>query len=145
LEQQAGQLGIAGSVIFRGRVSREEIRLAFSRADLFVHGSVIEASGNALLEAMASGLPIVCTDAGGPSEYVEHGVTGFVVPVGDAQAMADKIGRLLSDAALRREMGFQGRRRAELEFKYESMIMATIRLYNSLLEKPAIASGGSNF
>lgn len=144
LEEQVRQSALDGRVIFRGRVSREEIRRQFSEADIFVHGSVIEASGNALLEAMASGLPIVCTDAGGPAEYVDHGVTGYVVPVSDAPAMADQIERLLSDRSLRRGMGLLGRQRAEQTFRYESMIATTIRLYHSVLERRHTVPGGGN-
>ncbi len=105
LESQAKQLGLWQDCTFPGKIPRDTIASYFAAADLLVHGSLIEASGNVLLEAMASGLPIVCTDAGGPAEYVSDGETGFVVPVADPPAMAKRIVTLLDDPALRLRFG----------------------------------------
>ena len=132
LEQHAAQLGLADCVVLAGKVSRAEIGTYFRAADLFVHGALIEASGNVLLEAMASGLPIVCTDAGGPAEYVLDGECGFVVPVGDSAAMADRIITLLDDEAMRRRFGQEGRRRAEEFLSYDRMIDEVIDLYTAV-------------
>jgi glycosyltransferase involved in cell wall biosynthesis len=133
LEQLAEQLGIGNRTSFRGSVSRADITQYFAAADVFVHGAVIEASGNVLLEAMACGLPIVCTDAGGPAEYVLDGVTGYVVPVGDPASMAARVAELLADPGLRRSFGARGRSRAETELGYERMIEDTITAYRDCL------------
>jgi glycosyltransferase involved in cell wall biosynthesis len=133
LEAQADRLGLRDFVSFRGKVPRSDIGSYFAAADLLVHGALIEASGNVLLEALASGVPIVCTDAGGPAEYVKDGVAGFVVPVGDAASMADRITRLLDDEPLRREFGRRGRERAQRHFAYDRMIDDTLALYESAL------------
>jgi glycosyltransferase involved in cell wall biosynthesis len=138
LERMIVDLALADCVRLVGRVSREDIPKYFAAADLFLHGAVIEASGNVLLEAMASALPIVCTDAGGPAEYVADGITGFVVPVGDERAMADRIALLLANASLRQEFGQQGRRRAEMHLGYDRMIDETLATYRAVLR-----SGGS--
>jgi glycosyltransferase involved in cell wall biosynthesis len=132
LSRQVESLGLSALVTFAGRVPRDLITDYFAAADLFVHGALIEASGNVLLEAMGAGLAAVCTDAGGPAEYVADGVTGFVVPVADPPAMAAKILWLLSHEEQRLEFGRRARTRAEAGFSYGRMIDQTIALYRSL-------------
>ena len=132
LEQQAASLGLADRVTFAGRVARDVIPDYFAAADVFVHGALIEASGNVLLEAMSAGLPIVCTDAGGPAEYVSHGNTGFVVPVADPPALAERVAWLLQHDAEREEMGIRARGLATSRFSYDRMTGETISLYRSL-------------
>lgn len=133
LDGIAQRCGLADRVQFAGRVPRAEITKYFAACDLLVHGALIEASGNVLLEAMAASLPIVCTDAGGPAEYVRDGVTGFVVPVGDPAAMAQKVALLLSDQNLRQAQGSSGRKHALANFGYERMIDDTLAVYSSVL------------
>jgi len=135
LERQAASLGIGNHVTFAGRVARDLITDYFAAADVFVHGALIEASGNVLLEAMGAGLPAVCTDAGGPSEYVSHGHTGFVVPVADPPAMAERVAWLLRHETERQQMGTRARARAESLFAYGRMIDETVSLYRSLLSR----------
>jgi glycosyltransferase involved in cell wall biosynthesis len=135
LERQAASLGLSDRVTFTGRVARDVIGDYFAAADVFVHGALIEASGNVLLEAMAAGLPAVCTDAGGPAEYVAHGETGFVVPVADPPALADRVAWLLSHETERQQMGMRARRRAEARFGYDRMIDETLSLYRSLVSR----------
>ncbi len=132
LESQAKKLGLGQDCTFPGKIPRDTIANYFAAADLLVHGSLIEASGNVLLEAMASGLPIVCTDAGGPAEYVSDGETGFVVPVADPPAMAERIVTLLDDPALRTRFGRQGRELAVSRFSYDRMIDEILEVYRSL-------------
>ena len=141
LAQSARQLGLGDRVRFAGRVVRAEIPAYFAGADIFVHGALIEASGNVLLEAMSSGLPIVCTDAGGPAEYVLDGINGFVVPVAAPEAMAQRIVLLLEDSSLRQRLGRQGRLRAETDLAYQRMIDETLTTYESVLgERNGLAS-----
>jgi glycosyltransferase involved in cell wall biosynthesis len=139
LEEQAKRLGLSDCVKFWGKVPRNHIAIHFAAADILVHGSIIEASGNVLLEAMASGLPIVCTDAGGPGEYVKHGRTGFVGPVADPAAMAEHLVRLLDDSALRHTMGAQGRALALQAYAYDRMIDETLQIYGSVVGTGASA------
>ena len=141
LAQQAKSLGLAECLTLSGKVPRDRIASYFAAADLFVHGSIIEASGNVLLEAMASGLPIVCTDAGGPGEYVKHGSTGFVVPVADPQSMASQILRLLDDAGLRQQFGASGRALALRAYGYDRMIDETVDAYQRVLQAAAVPAG----
>jgi glycosyltransferase involved in cell wall biosynthesis len=85
----------------------------------------------ALLEAAACGLPIVTTDAVGCREVVRNGDNGLLVPIGDAQALADALRTLIFDADLRRRMGRESRARAEHEFSSERVIGETLEVYDS--------------
>jgi glycosyltransferase involved in cell wall biosynthesis len=86
----------------------------------------------ALLEAAACGLSIVTTDAVGCREVVQHGSNGFLVPVGDVEALVDALNTLISDADLRRRMGNQSRTRAEREFSSGQVNSETLAVYHSL-------------
>ena len=107
LRSLAAQLGIADSVNFLGW--REDVDALHRRWQVFVQPSIHEGSGSSALEAMASGLPVVASAAGGLPEVVEDGRTGFLVPVGAVDALVDRLGRLLEDEELRAEMGDAGR------------------------------------
>lgn len=71
-----------------------------------------------LLEAMQQCLPCVSTGEGGIPDIVENGVTGFIIPRKDADALAEKLSLLIDDAAMRRQMGVNGRKKYEREFTY---------------------------
>lgn len=139
LEEQSRRLGLGERTRFMGRVDRATIPSYFAAADVFVLASTMEAAGNVLFEAMASACPVVCTNAGGPQEYVADGTTGFVVPVGDIEGLAARIGRLLADPALREGMGQEGRRRALAEFSYERMVADILGVYEDVLRAGAPA------
>ncbi len=86
-------------------------------AHLFVHAAVTEGFGNAVLEAQAAGLPVVCTDAEGLAENVDPGVTGIVVPRRDPVALAEAIVELAGDPERRVALGEAGKRRATEHFR----------------------------
>jgi glycosyltransferase involved in cell wall biosynthesis len=129
LEESAVRLGMRDRIRFEGWVPRTLIPEYFGAADMLLHGSVVESAGYALLEAMAAGLPVVCTNSGGPSEYVKDGETGFVVPVADQAAMAEKAVLLLQNVELREKLGRQARERVETQFRQERMIRETVATY----------------
>lgn len=140
LEQLSRQLKLEGRTMFMGRVERAMIPQYFAACDVFVLASAIEAAGNVVLEAMASARPVVCTQSGGPQEYVTDGETGFVVPVGDIERLASRIGQLLGDPGLQDRLGQEGRRRTLTEFSYERMVAAFLELYEDVLRTgPAAA------
>jgi glycosyltransferase involved in cell wall biosynthesis len=93
LEKRARQLGIANQVVFRGRLDREEVRTALWAAHAFVLPSHYETFGVVLLEAMATGLPVVATACGGPEDVVTPN-TGLLVPTGDTAALANALHRM---------------------------------------------------
>ena len=92
-----------------------------------------EGLARAIIEAMAYGVPAVVTDSGGSPELVVDGESGYVVPIFDAQALADAFERLYRDPALRQRMGAAARQRIALDFRNETTIEKTIELYRSLL------------
>jgi glycosyltransferase involved in cell wall biosynthesis len=133
LEELSDRLDIADRVLFKGRIGRAEIPRYFSACDVFVLASRLEAAGNVLLEAMASGRPVVCTDSGGPPEYVLDGETGFVVPRDDPPAMADRFRTLLDHPALREGLGEKARFRAESEHPYTVLVSGFLSAYQQAL------------
>lgn len=111
LEILAERLGISEDVTFAGWQDNPFAWLA--RADLFVLSSRYEGFGNVIIEAMACGLPIISTDCpSGPAEILEDGAHGRLVPVGDVEAMAEKMIEVLSDDQLRADLSERSLRRA---------------------------------
>ena len=95
---------------FTGRLSGEALAAAYRQADLFVFPSKHDTFGQVVMEAMATGLPVVVTDEGGPQELVDHGVTGFVA---DDDAFVPRVRQLVHSAELRTAMGRNARAAAE--------------------------------
>jgi glycosyltransferase involved in cell wall biosynthesis len=102
LEASVESLGLQNVVRFVGHSS--QIRDWLHAADMFVQSSSNEGLSNTMLEALATGLPVVCTDVSGAQECVNDPQTGIVVPVGDSAALAEAIVSLASDEARRAEM-----------------------------------------
>jgi glycosyltransferase involved in cell wall biosynthesis len=140
LEDLARGLGISDRTRFVGRVDRKTIPAYFAACDVFVLASIVEAAGNVLFEAMAAGRPVVCTDSGGPPEYVRHGETGFVVPVADPSAMSARIRQFLDDPELGDRLGLEGRRSTVGEFDYKRMVQDIIKVYDEVLVTRCVAS-----
>jgi glycosyltransferase involved in cell wall biosynthesis len=97
LSSLARELGISDAVNFCGRLTREQMAELYRGASVFVNPSLVDNMPNSVLEAMASGVPVVTTDAGGVPFIVRQGVTGLMVPAGDPAAMAAALRRVLSD------------------------------------------------
>jgi glycosyltransferase involved in cell wall biosynthesis len=97
--------------------------------------SLNEALSNVLLESMAAGAPTVATRVGGTPEALIDGVTGLLVPPGDADAMATAIMRMLSDDAMADRMGQAARHRIAEMFSVKRMVRATEDIYLELLDR----------
>jgi lipopolysaccharide/colanic/teichoic acid biosynthesis glycosyltransferase len=108
----------------------------YSQMDVLVLPTYREGFPGVPLEAQASALPVVTTSATGAIDSVVDGVTGLVVPVGDAKSLAAAIRKLLADPELRSLMGKAGRRRMEQEFHPEVIWDAWVALYRKLLQEP---------
>ncbi len=115
--------------------ARDDIPELMGAMDIFVLGSLREGISNTVLEAMASGLPVVACDTGGNPELISDSVNGFLVPPGDSAALADAIRRYIVSPELRQRHGSESRRRAEREFSLDFMIERYRRLYDSAIEK----------
>jgi glycosyltransferase involved in cell wall biosynthesis len=128
-----GQLGIENIVEFAG--FRKDVNRAMSELDLVVHASTKgEPFGQVILEAMAAGKPVVATNGGGVPEIVEDGRTGILVPMGDAEALAHAICRILSDPAEARALGDRARKRAADHFTLEKTARGVEAVYAAMLE-----------
>jgi len=102
-------------------------------SSLYVLPSDEEGLGIVILEAMASGLPVVSTRCGGPETAVVEGETGYLTSVGDAQALAQAIQRLVEDPDLRQRMGKAGRQRVERKYSLEAASKVYLETYDELL------------
>ena len=116
---------------------REDVPDILRGLDCFVLPSLAEVISNAILEAMASGLPVVATDVGGNAELIEAGKTGELVPAADPEALAHAIVRYASDPGRARVAGQAGRQRVETRFSLEKMLRSYHELYDSLLRPSA--------
>ncbi len=120
MRSRVRERGIEGSVRFAG--SRTDVPDLLRAADLFVHPSREEGFSNAILEAMAAGLPVVACYVGGNPEAIVDGETGRLVPPRNAAAFASAVAELLSDPEKRKAMGEAGRHRATERFSLDRMV-----------------------
>lgn len=134
LEAQAAALGIGESLRFLG--DRGDVRQLLQGFDAFALSSLSEGYSMALLEACASGLPIVATDVGGNREIVVDGRNGLLVPAADETALADALARLLRDPAHAEAMGRAGRDWALREASIDAMAAR----YDALYRGEAVAT-----
>lgn len=118
-------------VHLHGKQPSAKVRELLQAADIFLLTSLSEGISNAALEAMACGLPVVTTDCGGMREAVTDGVEGFVVPVGDSEAIAAALARLARDPALRERMGQAARQRVLRDFTLKEQIQAFVALFEA--------------
>jgi glycosyltransferase involved in cell wall biosynthesis len=131
LKSLAQELGIAERVTFLGWQSKADLTQAYHRANLFLFPSRHEGMPNAVLEAMASGLPVIATRIAGNEELVLDGETGVLVAPEDVNALRDGLRRLLTDAQMRERMGRASRLRVEREYSWESVALQ----YSEYLKK----------
>lgn len=140
LEQQVERLGLSDRVRLLGERAGTATLLA--ECDIFALSSIAEGMPGVLLEAMASGLPVVATDVGGVAEVVADGVTGTLVAPADPAALAAALDRYVRDPELRQQHGRAGLARVETTFSLPAMISAYTALYDELLgvdaEQPAM-------
>ncbi|HUR68345.1 MAG TPA: glycosyltransferase family 4 protein [Candidatus Thermoplasmatota archaeon] len=120
-------------LVFTGHLPDDLYRSALAAADLLVLPSEWEAFGIVLAEAAACGTPVVATRVGGAPDVVHDGVTGKLVEYGDVDALAEAMGALLSDPAMRARMGAAGQARAFAEYSWDAVVERTIALYDELL------------
>jgi glycosyltransferase involved in cell wall biosynthesis len=124
--------GIATHLVLAGRVSETLLHALYERADAFVHATHYEGSSLVTLEAMAHGLPVVATAAGGIPDKVDA-ATGRLVPPGDLAGLAAAVQELAGDPGLRERLGRAGRERALARFAWSGIAERTVALYRELV------------
>lgn len=135
LEAMIDALGLRGRAELLPGVSRERTAELLRHSDVAVVPSTwTEPGGLVVLEGMACGTPVVGPSAGGPVEVVNDGIDGFLVDPTDTDALAAAIERLLTDPALRAEVGDRASRRAQAEFGLDLHVRALADLYTELAE-----------
>lgn len=133
LQSMAGRLGIGAQVLFVGE--QHNVEDWYKAADIYVLPSRREGLSNSLLEAMASGLPVVMTQVSGRDVVDRNPAAGFVVPVGDARGLAEMLSQLIADTDAREAMGNNARNRMVGEYSLDSVQRRTLALYDELIDQ----------
>jgi glycosyltransferase involved in cell wall biosynthesis len=139
VRRHVAETGAEGYVRFMGHLGHAALLEAYRTSHLVLFPSWLEASPVALEEAMAAGLPSVVSDIGGTAHLVEEGVTGFRVPVGSAESLAEAMLHLLQDAGACQRMGQRARQIAASRFSAELAARKTHDLYQGLLRPGPVA------
>jgi glycosyltransferase involved in cell wall biosynthesis len=139
LQAQVAQLDLE-RIHFLG--NRHDIPALLAASDIFVLPSLWEGLSMALLEAMASGLPIVASEVSGTVQAIIPNETGLLVPPGDVQRLTEAIEQLLSDPARAQAMGAAARRRVEAEFSAQKQAGEHLALYHRLLDEASSSQNG---
>lgn len=127
------ELKLSKNVKLVGHISQSEVANYLKQADIFLHSAVSEGFCNAVVEAQAIGLPIVCTNADGLIENIEEGVTGFSVPTYDSLSLASKLELLINSPEKRRKMGQNAVIRANNLYSIEKQISSFSIEYDKLI------------
>jgi N-acetyl-alpha-D-glucosaminyl L-malate synthase BshA len=131
--QLARDLGVADFVTFTGVV--DGVAQLLQEANLLLLPSQTESFGLVALEAMASGVPVIASDVGGLPEVVEHGVTGFLAPVGDVDQMAEYAIRIMTNCALCQSFSRAASQRASELFDYHKIVPQYEAVYERVLNQ----------
>lgn len=133
--QHADDLGVRENVSYVPRPSRDELVRLYQLASVFALPSDEEGLGVVILEAMACGLPVVSTRSGGPDGIITNGQDGFLVPLNDAEAMADRLSTLLENPELNIEMGRKARKTIEARYDEKIAGAVFVEMWDRLVEK----------
>jgi glycosyltransferase involved in cell wall biosynthesis len=136
LQQQAADLGIEPFVRFLG--FRDNLHFLYPAFDIYCHSSVemaAEAFPIAILRALATGLPVVCTNVGGIAQMVENGISGYLTPSEEPQALAGALLKVIADAPLRKSMGKASFELFRRKFHARSMAERVEQVYTTALSR----------
>jgi glycosyltransferase involved in cell wall biosynthesis len=133
VEARAAALGVSERIRVLGYV--EDIASWYAAFDVFLLVSANEGTPVVAIEALAAAIPVVATDAGGTRAVVDDGETGFLASVGDTEALAAHVRRLLAAPELRLAMGAEGARRMRERFSISRMADDIDRLYRGILDR----------
>ena len=125
---------LLGNFLFLGNLKNYELPKIYNCADVFVLPSIQEGQGIVLLEAQASGKPVVAFDIGGVNEAVQNQETGLLVELGKVDALADALIKLLTDKALREKMGSNGLRHVTENYTWDICAQKMLQVYHEALK-----------
>jgi glycosyltransferase involved in cell wall biosynthesis len=135
LEARVRAVGLDKNFVFTGLVAPSEIPKYVGVMDVIAHLSRREGLARALSQGLAAGRPVVAYDCDGANEVCLPGKTGFLIAPGDIQGLAERLGQLAGDAALREELGSRGREFVKQNFAVETMVEKIYALYRKLAPK----------
>jgi len=127
------KLSLNDIVSFEGRIPRDRIINYYGNCDVYVHPSLSDTFPSTIREAMSVGRPVIATNIGFVDEHIANGVTGFIVPKADTEAIANKVLVLLSDEELRLKIGLKARNYARKEFSWDKIARQWYRVYNEAI------------
>jgi len=130
---RAGQLGVLDGVTFTGSIPHSDLPALYRTADVFALSSDFDNSPNAILEAMASGLPVVATDAGGAREFVDDPIGGALVAPHDGRAIARALERFLEQPDAAQAAGAHNREKASFAFSWRASAIALLGVYRRVV------------
>ena len=133
LRKLAEKLGVASKVFFHGNVPAEELVKLYRDCYVFCHLSFADGWNQPALEAMATGRPVVCTNAPHNS-MVDDGETGFLLPFGDVEELVEKLMRLVKDRRLAERMGAKARKKAENEYDWGNIAKRYYKVFEEVVE-----------
>lgn len=142
LKTEAAECGVEDHVFFLGGLSDQEKFDVLGMSDLYVSSSQHEGFGLVFLEGMAAGLPVVCYDHGGQTDFLVDGKTGYLVRLNDKETLARRIRDLVIDGALRQKIADNNRTLVERYF-IESMAEAYEALFETALRERGLSSGSA--
>ncbi|MFV1987274.1 MAG: glycosyltransferase family 4 protein, partial [Gemmatimonadota bacterium] len=147
IRDAAATLEVDGHIRFLGRVDEKTLGEAYEAADVFVLPAVVDAKGDTeglgvvLLEALQAGVPVVASDAGGIPDIVHDGETGWLVPSGDARALARALAEVAADPAEAACRVERGRRLVETRFSVDGIVAALSECYEDARSRRSGRSG----
>lgn len=122
IEQRMRELGLGEQVVMTGNLPYEKLPLAYAASDVFLLTSNHEGYGRVIVEAFLAERPVVATACGGPQDLILDGASGYLLPVGDADGLAQSVTRLLANESLAREMALRGQQEMQRRFALPRLV-----------------------
>jgi len=132
LQRRAAERGVSERVHFVGRVDQSAVPLYLRAADVFVLYSGYEGLPHVVLEAMAAGVPVVASAAGGNVEVIEDGMNGFLVPIGEREQLASRLLELLTRDDLRQRFAQASQQRIRQSFSWDNLLRETLDTFQTI-------------
>lgn len=129
-------LGLENKVIFTGWVGYEDLPYLYAASDILVHPSLVEGTPLVILEAMATGKPVIATKVGGVPDMIADGVDGFIIEEKNAGQIAEKVLVLIEDEMLCKKFGENARKKIEEKFDWDLIAKRILNVYGEVIRNP---------